>query len=399
LDANSGDTLKKLVGLILATAVALSVGPISSGAVPKPAPAPKVGAVCKPLGKTQVVGTKKYTCVKSGKKIVWGKPVTVSKPKPTPTPTPVAKPTLDNLNANAVYDFSRASVAEAMAQNGTSSLVVNYLVGANVANETIDQVKPDLQKAVNLWGNAFSAADKFTVIWYVQQDLEWAASTYKAESGNPVEWSNINAGCTIAYCGNATATQARNGSFVFEQGMTLDRNGWNRSTAAHEFTHLAQNKLAGQNMYQMPLWLLEGGAQFYGEALGYYPFDSSKSIRAGMHKQFVRDGASFISVNFPFKSLKGILAEGNAANTARLMTLIEFGPGSSSKTGLAYLIGSYATEVLVAVYGHERIIELFKEFQNSTNWESNFQKVYGISTATFYEKLTPYFQKMADELQ
>jgi hypothetical protein len=390
--------LKRLLGLVIATLIALSIGPISSGAAPKPAPAPKVGAVCAPAGKTQMVGTKKYTCVKSGKKLVWGKPVTVSSPKPTPTEAPLARPTLENLNAKAVYDFSRAAVTEAMLKNGTSSLVVKYLVGANVASETVDQVKPDLQKAINLWGTTFAASDQFTVIWYVQQDLEWAATTYKAESGNPVEWSNINASCTLMFCGNATATKARNGTFVFEQGMTLDRNGWNRATAGHEFTHLAQNKLAGQNLYKMPLWVIEGGAQFYGEATGYYPFDTAKSLRRGMHGQFARDGGSAVSVNFPFKSLKGIMAAGNASETIRLMKVVEFGTWDSSKTGLAYLLGSYASEVLVSVYGHDKFVELFKSFETSTDWEANFQKVYGISTTSFYEKLTPYFQKMVDEL-
>jgi len=390
--------LKRLLGLVLATLVAFSIGPISSGAAPKPAPAPVVGAVCAPAGKTQVVGTKKYTCVKSGKKLVWGKPVTVSSPKPTPTETPLARPTLDNLNAKAVYDFSRTAVTEAMVKNGTSSLVVKYLVGANVASETVDQVKPDLQKAINLWGSTFAASDQFTVIWYVQQDLEWAATTYKAESGNPVEWSNINASCTLMFCGNATATKARNGTFVFEQGMTLDRSGWNRATAGHEFTHLAQNKLAGQNLYKMPLWVIEGGAQFYGEATAYYPFDSAKSLRRGMHGQFARDGGSAVSLNFPFKSLKGIMAAGNASETIRLMKVVEFGTWDSSKTGLAYLLGSYASEVLVSVYGHDKFVELYKSFESSTDWEANFQKVYGIPTSTFYEKLTPYFQKMVDEL-
>jgi hypothetical protein len=390
--------LKRLLGLVLATLIAFSIGPISSGAAPKPAPAPKVGAVCKPLGKVQVVGTKKYTCVKSGKKLVWGKPATVSSPKPTPTETPLARPTLDNLNAKAVYDFSRAAVTEAMVKNGTSSLVVKYLVGANVASETVDQVKPDLQKAINLWGSTFAASDQFTVIWYVQQDLEWAATTYKAESGNPVEWSNINASCTLVFCGNATATKARNGAFVFEQGMTLDRSGWNRATAGHEFTHLAQNKLAGPNINEMPLWVVEGGAQFYGEATGYYPFDTAKSIRRGMHGQFARDGGSAVSVNFPFKSLKGIMTAGNAADTIRLMKVVEYGVRDSSRTGLAYLLGSYASEVLVSVYGHDKFVELYKSFESSTDWEANFQKVYGIPTTTFYEKLTPYFQKMVDEL-
>jgi hypothetical protein len=181
--------LRRLVGLVLATFIAVSIGSISSGAAQKPLPTPKVGAVCQPVGKTQVVGTKKFTCVKSGKKLVWNKPVTVKKPTPSPTPTstPVAKPSLESLDAKAVYDFSRASVTESLVKNGTSALSVKYLVGANVSSDTVDSVKLDLQKAIDLWGLAFASTDRVTIIWYVQPDLDWAAATYRSESGNPVE--------------------------------------------------------------------------------------------------------------------------------------------------------------------------------------------------------------------
>lgn len=59
------------------------------------AASPKVGAPCSSKGKAQIVSLKKYTCVPSGKKLVWSKPVTVVQNKPTPTPTPVPKATLD----------------------------------------------------------------------------------------------------------------------------------------------------------------------------------------------------------------------------------------------------------------------------------------------------------------
>ena len=148
----------------------------------------------------------------------------------------------------------------------------------------------------------------------------------------------------------------------------------------------------------MPVWLVEGGAQFYGEAIGYYPIDVSKTIRSGIHGQFSWDARAYVSSNFPSKTLKGILIEGQPANSVQLMKSIELGSWGSSRTALAYLLGSYATEVLVAVYGHDKLVELYQSFNTSTDWEANFQKVYGISTSTFFEKLTPYFQKMADEL-
>ena len=53
----------------------------------------KAGASCKKAGQTSTVAGKKYTCVKSGKKLVWNKGVVVVKPKPTPTPVATPTPT------------------------------------------------------------------------------------------------------------------------------------------------------------------------------------------------------------------------------------------------------------------------------------------------------------------
>ncbi len=52
----------------------------------------KAGASCSKLGNTSVVAGKKYTCVKSGKKLVWNKGVAIAKPKPTPSPVPTSTP-------------------------------------------------------------------------------------------------------------------------------------------------------------------------------------------------------------------------------------------------------------------------------------------------------------------
>lgn len=391
--------MKKLLFIAAVTSVVMMLTPVGSGAVTKPV-TPKTGASCSPIGKSQTIGNKKYTCVKSGKKLVWSKPATLKKPTPTPSPSvaPVTKPTLDALDTLGVYQYSRASVAEAIAKNGESNLNFRYLIGPNVSLQVVDSVKSDMRKAIDLWGNSFSASDRFTVIWYVQQDLEWAADTYRTETGNPVEWTNINSSCTISFCGNATASKARNGTYVFEQGMTLDRNGWNRATAGHEFTHLAQNKIAGQNMYKMPLWLLEGSAQFYGEATGYHPADSSKSMRRGMHAQFARDAKPFITSKFEVDSLKDVLSARKSSDVLQLMRSVEFESRDYPRTALAYLLGGYASEALVAVYGHEKFVELYKSFATSVDWEANFLSVYGISTSTFYEKLAPYLYLMLEEM-
>jgi hypothetical protein len=68
--------MKKLLGVL--TAVALFITPLNAFA------AVKAGNICKKVGITSTFAGKKYTCIKSGKKLVWNKGVVAVKPTPTP---------------------------------------------------------------------------------------------------------------------------------------------------------------------------------------------------------------------------------------------------------------------------------------------------------------------------
>ena len=72
----------KRVALVLTFIFAISTGITAEAAV-------KAGAACSKAGATSTVSNKKFTCVKSGKKLVWDKGVAVRVLKPsTPTFTP-----------------------------------------------------------------------------------------------------------------------------------------------------------------------------------------------------------------------------------------------------------------------------------------------------------------------
>ncbi len=65
----------------------------------------KAGASCKTLGITSVASGKTFTCIKSGKKLVWNKGIKVTAPKPSTTPTPILQPpviTISELNLSQV---------------------------------------------------------------------------------------------------------------------------------------------------------------------------------------------------------------------------------------------------------------------------------------------------------
>ena len=66
----------------------ISLFPLAAVSAPKITP----GSSCKVLNQKVVNQSKTYTCIKSGKKLVWNKGVAVKKPTPTPTPTPSPSP-------------------------------------------------------------------------------------------------------------------------------------------------------------------------------------------------------------------------------------------------------------------------------------------------------------------
>ena len=53
----------------------------------------KAGASCTKLGQSQIVNGYKFTCIKSGKKLVWDKGLAIKKPSPTISPIPTPSPT------------------------------------------------------------------------------------------------------------------------------------------------------------------------------------------------------------------------------------------------------------------------------------------------------------------
>ena len=81
--------LKRSLSFLLVAALCVAVVPDASALTVK------AGAKCTKIKATSVVKGKKYTCIKSGKKLIWNKGVAVkpvSKPtsKPSPAVTPIA---------------------------------------------------------------------------------------------------------------------------------------------------------------------------------------------------------------------------------------------------------------------------------------------------------------------
>ena len=120
----------------------------------------KAGSSCTKLGATSTYAGKKYTCIKSGKKLVWNKGVTVAPPKPTasptpspsptPTPTPTTTPTPVPTPSATSSPFVEGSECEKMGKQGNDSIgllecrkiVGNKLIYVRITNKFDPVVNP-----------------------------------------------------------------------------------------------------------------------------------------------------------------------------------------------------------------------------------------------------------------
>jgi M6 family metalloprotease-like protein len=100
---------KRLIAFPAMLSIYLSLSLIPANAVTK------AGSTCKKAGITFIASGKTYTCIKSGKKLLWNKGVKVAAPKVLPT---VAASTLTNSN-----DYLNISSCKLV--NGSNQIVVN----------------------------------------------------------------------------------------------------------------------------------------------------------------------------------------------------------------------------------------------------------------------------------
>ena len=82
---------------------------------------PKAGATCLKVGATQIASGKKFTCIKSGKKLVWNKGVLLKKPATEITkPNQTSNQEATTINSSTQPENSNSQNAQPPLQSGTN---------------------------------------------------------------------------------------------------------------------------------------------------------------------------------------------------------------------------------------------------------------------------------------
>jgi hypothetical protein len=337
----------------------------------------KPGDVCKKAGSKSIVSGDKFTCAKSGKKLIWKKVV----PQKIPTAVAEIPVTIDSLDLKAVPKKAYENVVNALKTRTRSTFGPTEYVGKNVKESRMFQEIAGLNRAIDLWAPYFQP-DVFQVIYVASGDEQWLeGKSLELGLGSMIPpgetWTDRMK--MFNPCGFANAGVANNIP-TFVQCLDPPYSGGYRQTGPHEYTHLFQRGVGGSNMYRMA-WYAEGSASFFGWTLGFYPYDPNSTDRTrwltGMFAGITPDAKS----DFQSKDLQRLKSR---------MQLIAQSSNTQSVANTSYWVGGLATEVLVGVYGFDKFVELTKNIQQNQDLSSLLMQTYGFNADYFYEKLAPY---------
>jgi hypothetical protein len=361
--------IKKISIFLISTLFLINLNPAQA--------AVKAGAKCAKVGIKSVVGTKTFTCIKSGNKLVWNKGVsnlTVTAPAPVVIPI-----SIDNLDLKGVPQKAYDNVIKVLKSSPRASIEPTKFIGVNVAQARADQELAGLERAIDLWAPYFKPA-KFQVVYAMDGDEDWL-ETKSGELGlssmlPPGQtWSmrmKMYTPCAFAMAGSG------NNVPTFVQCLGRPYSGGNKQTGPHEYTHLFQLGYGGSNGFRIP-WYLEGSASYFGFTLGFYP----------ANPDFERSSwLSSLYSNLPTEAKTDFQSKDIEKFKNRMKMLTPSPDQSTANT--SYWAGGLATEVLVALYGFDKFVEFTKNIQVSTDMSSLFNQTYGFSEDYFYEKLAPY---------
>lgn len=354
--------MKRVAILVVTIATALTTlnSPIATAAA-------KAGTTCKKLGLTETTISTNFSCVKSGKKIVW-KAVAIE---------PAAPTSFDNLLAN--YKGIPAAAWRSSQKNITASTLqvplLEIVVGPKTKLPYEKSVSENALKKVTAIFKDFPQPPKQISMFYNYDDLKWAID-YLAKFQNPFTTSNTYSDQAIEHCpgemfcmgafGNyAQGTGLIINSVAIPDGQWIDYFDLSGAQDIHEFTHTIQkaqfltaNK---KTHWGYPNWFSEGQPQ----VAGFTGANDTLTKYAEMRLKVM---------DAPAKGLGGY----TPADISRFYKLQGESSFDPETKNLVYTIGYITVEALAAIKGIDSTMNLVKAVAAGDTFEQAFKKIYEV---------------------
>jgi hypothetical protein len=385
--------MRKKVLLLLVSALVLgAITPVATAAV-------KPGAKCSKQGHISTTAGKKFTCVKSGTKLIWNKGVSVKAalkpdlnpvlkpvvplPTSTTTPTPAEPMSFSDIEKkyeNVPYWAWKKSKDKIELSKRTFTEFENIIA----PNSGILNKNPlTAYDATSRLFSGFAQPSKFYSVSFSFDDLNWAQSKFEELFADPellqVIQSPNRGGPNQARgicpssdrCHSSSPSTNSKGTSVILVGYTPTRSTYlgetNGDLQSHEFTHvIQQHQFVGSPRasdglsslkQHIPWWLVEGGADFGGIVSTHYgTFSAYSEIRLRDVRAVPKRDAEWFA---------------NFINPVSNQEWIPLG-----STGEIYNVGFMITEIFTALKGPDAQMEIIRQIAQGKSMDEAFESVF-----------------------
>jgi hypothetical protein len=392
----------------------------------------KAGATCMKLNQTSVTANIRYTCIRSGAKLVWNKGMKIATTSKPSTANDGAKSQLEieqlDFKNEMVFRISSGNL-ERQADNksffksdsrpvtnfnavrvsgynlivghkpGSShpKILIDYQISSSFPKLLEDYSKKQIEESANYWNSVIDTPTSFTVKLITEKDRESVLKDplMYSDMGQALDrlaaWDPSSQQIFFTGGGGYLPHQTEGtfqgllmiatSSSAYPERMNFE---W-PATASHEITHIIQGYFFKDRLpsltpdqYQAasPDNFREGTANLFGYALslrnlGWYSDELDKNL-----------------LNCLTSAKKWAKVE-NEAQIADLLTATEIRTPEEAHT-LAYPIGALLYEWIFYKYGYDKVIEIFKGQGSSPDYAANIKQSLGISKADLYKEASPY---------
>jgi hypothetical protein len=382
--------------------LAIAIAVLLTLAGPVEAATPKAGAKCTKAGATATASGKKFTCIKSGTKLVWNKgvaikaaapkpsPVLIPTPEPSPIPTPTPIPVVKYPDAPTSFDdlianyegISYAAWSKSNAAIMASKDVALPFKTLTGVNTTLSFKNPaSAFDLVSRLYSGYKSASDITVLTFSYDDRDWAQEQMKTlQPKSTWQWITFTACATRPTCdgGGVFSDDKGSGLIVLTTGPARGGQGPG-ALEAHEFTHaIQQNQLRRASIWPLttdwpPTWYIEGQALFAENASIYHQsFDAYLRNRRASSQDLINRPA----INSAW------IQEFFVVNQTQAWF-------NNYESWRQYDLGARLVEVLTAIKGPASTMEIWKLMGTGQTFNQAFETVYGTS----FDKALPVISK------
>ena len=377
------------------------------------AAAPKAGAKCTKKSATATSGGKLFTCIQSGKKLVWNKGVAIKKPTPvatltptaTPTttpaimPTPTATPLIINPLAKQAFEIIQS------AKRDNANLILTYEIQNFAPSDVVETVRRKTESAVRIYSVFLESTRQVIIHIYTEKDLSnmsgrdmfknrsdlqfftdwWGKDLSVVNSAFGYPGSYLKEGCSAGGQASCAGKAGHAGVAYPSRATSKTLDTFNLSVVPHEFFHVIQDfyRYKGEPAYfvteeskdfSMPSLFREGGATFMQMVASHDEINQSEAVfkvaKEWMLKEYSRDITALVTPE----------------DLVTLLVKLENGDRSSR----SYAIGAAFHEWLVVNHGLNKFIALTKNHVIGKSFKDLFAETYGMTLVDAYRNAAPH---------